>query len=305
MSGADTLSLANRCLPQRVCHPPATSPANGGWRARPFLKWAGGKQRLLAQYEAFFPDEFNRYFEPFVGGGAVFFHLWNTDRLRKDVVLSDNNEELINVYRVVRDDLEALCVLLAMHQERHCREYYYRIRALDRGQVPLTPVERAARTIYLNRTCYNGLYRVNSKGQFNVPMGSYKDPRVLQEDVLRAASAALQGTRIEAMDFRNVVTMARPGDFVYFDPPYFPVSKTASFTGYTAGSFDADDQRDLAQVFARLTDKGCLCMLSNSYTPFILRLYRDFRVETVSAIRAINSNGGKRGSIREIVVLNY
>ena len=273
--------------------------------ARPFLKWAGGKQQLLAQYEAFFPDEFNRYFEPFVGGGAVFFHLWNTGRLRDQAFLFDNNAELINAYLVVRDDLEALMEVLAIHQEKHCREYYYRIRALDRQKVALSRVERAARTIYLNRTCYNGLYRVNSKGQFNVPMGSYKNPQILQEEVLRAANAALQNACIEVRDFRSIVELAQPGDFFYLDPPYFPLSKTASFTGYTASCFDADDQRDLAEVYAHLTDMGCLCMLSNSCAPFVAQLYRDFRIETVSAIRAINSDGRKRGNITEIVVLNY
>ena len=274
-------------------------------RARPFLKWAGGKQQLLAQFERYFPTNFKRYFEPFVGGGAVFFHLWNTGRLPDDVFLFDNSEELINAYKAVRDNLEELISLLAVHKQRHNRDYYYAIRDLDRQSVELSNVERAARAIYLNRTCYNGLYRVNAKGQFNVPMGSYKDPTILHEDVLRAASAALQGVTIEARDFRSVVDLCRPGDFVYLDPPYYPLTKTASFRSYTAASFSDEDQRDLADVFRQLTEKGCLCMLSNSYTPFILGLYGDFRIETVNAIRAINCDGAARCGVQEALVLSY
>jgi DNA adenine methylase len=272
--------------------------------AKPFLKWAGGKQQLLAQYEAYFPTDFRRYFEPFVGGGAVFFYLWNAERLDQ-VFLFDNNEELINTYQVVRHKLDELVDVLAVHKEKHDREYYYKIRSLDRQDVVLSDVERAARTLYLNKTCYNGLYRVNSKGQFNVPMGSYKNPRILHEHTLRAASAALQNACVEVRDFRTVVDLAQARDFFYFDPPYDPVSKTASFTGYTAGSFRDEDQRALADVFARLAEKDCLCMLSNSHTPFILHLYQDFRIETVQANRAINSDAGGRGSVQEVVVLNY
>lgn len=273
--------------------------------AKPFLKWAGGKQQLCAQYETYFPTGFSRYFEPFVGGGAIFFHLWSAGRLSDEVFLSDNNEELMNTYKVVRDKLDELIELLVVHKVEHGKEYYYETRKLDRQDVELSDVERAARTIYLNRTCYNGLYRVNSKGQFNVPMGSYKNPKIVREDVLRAASVALQEVSIEVRDFREVADFAQPGDFFYFDPPYDPVSKTASFTSYTAGNFQKQDQRDLTDLFARLSEMGCLCMLSNSYTPFVLQLYQDFRIETVQANRAINSDADGRGSIEEVVVLNY
>ena len=273
--------------------------------ARPFVKWAGGKQQLLAQYEALFPDGVARYFEPFVGGGAVFFHFWNTRRLPEQRYLFDNNHELVTAYQIVRDDLEALLDLLAVHTERHNKEYYYQIRKLDRRNVELSDVERAARTIYLNKTCYNGLYRVNRKGQFNVPIGSYKDPKIRDEETLRAANAALQGVHIEVRDFRTIVDLAQAGDFFYFDPPYDPLSKTASFTSYTAGNFGDDDQRDLHDVFVQLTDKGCRCMLSNSYTPFVLDLYQAFRIETVRANRAISSDPNGRGGIPEVVVLNY
>lgn len=273
--------------------------------AKPFLKWVGGKQQLLSQFEIFFPTDFERYLEPFVGGGAVFFHLWNTGKLPRETFLFDHNQELTNTFLVVKDQVDELIAVLSTHQEKHCKKYYYQIRALDRENIDLSPVERAARTIYLNRTCYNGLYRVNSKDQFNVPIGSYKNPQILYDDVLRAASLALQNTSIATKDFRELVDLARAGDFFYFDPPYDPVSKTASFTSYTANNFGDDDQRALASVFAQLAGKGCFCMLSNSYTPFMLNLYRDFRVEIVQAKRAVNSNGNGRGSIPEILVLNY
>jgi DNA adenine methylase len=273
--------------------------------AKPFLKWVGGKKQLLSQFEVYFPLNYDRYFEPFVGGGAVFFHLWNGYRLPENVFLFDNNAELINAYCVVRDELDALIELLATHQKNHNKEYYYQIRSLDRQDIKLTDVEKAARIIYLNRTCYNGLYRVNSKQQFNVPIGSYRNPIILYRNVLEAASSALQNVCVEVKDFREVIALAQTGDFFYFDPPYDPVSKTASFTGYTAGSFRDEDQLDLAEIFKELTDKGCLCMLSNSYTPFILELYRNFNIEVVNARRAVNSDANGRGNIREVVVSNY
>lgn len=273
--------------------------------ARPFVKWAGGKHQLLSQFEAYFPANCERYFEPFVGGGAVFFHLWNTARLPEQVFLFDNNEELVNAYLVVRDKLDALIDLLAVHKRNHSQEYYYKIRGLDRQPIELSAVERAARTIYLNKTCYNGLYRVNSKGQFNVPVGRYENPRILYREALQSASEALQNVCVEVRDFRETVTLAQSGDFFYLDPPYDPISKTASFTSYTATSFGEQDQRDLVTLFAQLTDKGCLCMLSNSCTPFILELYQRFRIERVRARRVVNADAEGRGEIEEVVVLNY
>lgn len=273
--------------------------------AKPFLKWVGGKNQLLAQFEAYFPSNVKRYFEPFVGGGAVFFHLWNSGILPAQVFLFDNNEELINTYLVIRDKLDELIERLRIHKKKHSKEYYYKIRSLDRQDIELTDTERAARTIYLNKTCYNGLYRVNRKGQFNVPMGSYKNPPILNEDVLENASQALQNVSIEVKDFREIVDIAQPGDFFYFDPPYDPVSSTASFTSYTASNFGDEDQRDLSAVYTQLAQKGCLCMLSNSYTPFIRELYQEFRIEIVYAKRAVNSDANGRGAIKEVVVLNY
>lgn len=280
-------------------------------KAKPFLKWAGGKSQLLEQMDPFFPKALNggkirRYIEPFVGGGAVFFHLWTTDRLPEQTYLFDNNKELINTYKVVRDNVEALIELLSFHEQHHSREYYYKIRDLDRKPgLLLSDIEIAARTIYLNRTCYNGLYRVNSNGQFNVPMGSYKNPKILHKEVLMAANAALQGVMIEVWDFQTVLDIARPKDFIYFDPPYDPVSKTASFTSYTSDNFREDDQRRLAEVYRELTRRDCYCMLSNSHTPFILDLYRGYRIEVVQAARAINSDPNSRGAIDEVLVLNY
>ena len=280
-------------------------------KAKPFLKWVGGKTQLLEQMDRFFPATLtagteNSYHEPFVGGGAVFFHLWNTSRLPRKAYLFDNNEGLINTYLVIRDNVEELIALLSVHKLHHNKEYYYHIRGLDRnGSMTLSDIERAARTIYLNRTCYNGLYRVNSKGQFNAPMGSYKNPKILYEDVLLAASAALQNVVIEVRDFHAVLNYADRGDFVYFDPPYDPLSDTASFTGYTADNFHEKDQRKLAEVYAVLSKRGCFCMLSNSRTPLILDLYSNFRIEIVRANRAINSDPSRRGAIDEVLVLSY
>jgi DNA adenine methylase len=272
---------------------------------KPFLKWVGGKQQLLAQFQTFFPSQFKRYIEPFAGGAAVYFHLWGAKKLPRKNYLFDNNEELINAYRTVRDNIEELIELLVVHQKEHSKDYYYHIRNLDRNSVHLSDVERTARTIYLNRTGYNGLYRVNSKGFFNVPIGSYKNPQILYTEVLKNASRALQGVTIEVSDFRETERFGKPGDFFYFDPPYDPVSRTSSFTGYTAYCFGDEDQHDLARVYSSLTKKGCLCMLSNSHTNLIRELYKRFHIEIVQAKRAVNSNANGRGNIDEVVVLNY
>jgi len=272
---------------------------------KPFLKWAGGKSQLIQQYVPLFPKTFNRYCESFIGGGAIFFYLWNSKRLPSACYLFDNNEELINVYQVVRDEVDILIRLLWLHKKSHRKDYYYKIRNLDRENIALSPVEKAARLIYLNKTCFNGLYRVNSKGYFNVPMGSYRNPQIFDEKQLQAVSFALQNVKLEIRDFRTMVDFAQEKDFFYFDPPYHPVSATSSFTRYSANDFTEKDQNDLANVFDALTNKGCYCMLSNSYTPFILNLYKNFTIKLIDATRRINSNSGKRGLIKEVVVLNY
>ncbi|MFQ5691973.1 MAG: DNA adenine methylase [Nitrospinota bacterium] len=267
----------------------------------PFLKWAGGKTRLLAQFEPFFPERIGRYAEPFVGSAAVFFHLAQR-RQPSNVVLSDSNEELINVYRVVRDDVERLIPILERHRRSHGKAHYYRVRAVNPEN--LAPTARAARLIYLNKTCYNGLYRVNARGEFNVPMGSYKNPKIFDAENLRRVSRALQGVDIRVRHFEAYVDLAKRGDFFYFDPPYHPISATSSFTSYTTGNFMEADQERLAEVYRALDRKGCRLMLSNSDCAFIRGLYRGFRLETVRARRAINSNGGGRGEITELLVLN-
>jgi len=278
-------------------------------RAAPFVKWAGGKSQLLEQFEPLFPVQFNRYIEPFVGGGAVFFHLYNQGRIGDGVILNDLNEELMNCYEVIRDKVDELIEELRRHEPHKTeKSYFYEIRGWDRkrGFKERSPVERAARTIFLNRTCYNGLYRVNSRGQFNVPFGSYKNPTICDEDNLRAVSQALQGVELRSEDFERCIDWAGPGDFLYLDPPYHPLSETASFTSYTSDNFDEDDQNRLKEVFRQLDQKGCIVMLSNSYTPFIQqKLYVDYRQEVVNATRAISCKGDGRGSIPELVILNY
>ncbi|MCB9729816.1 MAG: DNA adenine methylase [Deltaproteobacteria bacterium] len=263
---------------------------------QPILKWAGGKRSLLPDLCARLPARFERYYEPFFGGGALFFHL-----LPDVARLSDVNSELIDLYRVTRDSVEELIEDLRTH--RYERGYYYAMRATDPRT--LGPVQRASRTIYLNRTCFNGLYRVNRRGQFNVPMGRYQDPVICQADRLRAASQALAGVDLRDADFTWVLDEARAGDFVYFDPPYQPVSRTANFTSYARGDFGEKDQAHLAEVFSALASRGVHCMLSNSDTPLVRDLYGEFRCERVFAPRAISRRGDGRQSVAEVIVLSY
>ncbi len=207
----------------------------------------------------------------------------------------------------MRDDVEALIDRLSAHQRRHSEKHYYAVRDVEPSRHETLPA--AARLIYLNRTCFNGLYRVNRHGKFNVPMGDYDKPKILDAENLRAVSAALKGVKLKVAHFREVLSFARKGDFLYFDPPYQPISATSSFTSYAArdgrAGFDEDDQRELAEVYTKLARRGCRVMLSNSDTPFIRRLYRRFRICGVEARRAINSKAERRGAIQEVVVLNY
>ncbi len=258
---------------------------------------------MLPQLAPLFPPQFTGYHEPFVGSAAVYFHLHGLRGRMGRVRLTDSNAELINCYRIIQDRVDAVIELLARHKKKHSRNYYYEIRT--RMPNELDEAQRAARFIYLNKTCYNGLYRVNSKGQFNVPMGRYKNPGVFDPDGLRRASAALQGAEIEVASFRDTMNRAQRGDFVYFDPPYHPLTKTANFTAYTESAFGEQEQRELAQVYCELDRTGCQVMLSNSWTPFVRELYEGFNLIEVKANRAINSNAGKRGRVSEMVVLNY
>ncbi len=268
--------------------------------AAPFLKWAGGKQSLLTQYRPFLPAvaSVGRYYEPFIGSAALFFH-WRPAR----ATLADVNASLIEVYQVVQLEVEALIAALRRHVNDEA--YFYEIRSLDPGQ--LSPVERAARLIYLNKTCYNGLYRENRRGQFNVPFGRYANPTICDAPRLRRASRALRGVRLCVADFAAVVEAVGPKDFVYFDPPYAPLTATSSFTSYSRFGFDAADQHRLAQAFHRLSDRGCRAMLSNSSAPLIYDLYQGhgYRIETIQARRPINSRADRRGPVTELLILNF
>ncbi|MBI4780439.1 MAG: DNA adenine methylase [Oscillatoriophycideae cyanobacterium NC_groundwater_1537_Pr4_S-0.65um_50_18] len=264
---------------------------------RPFLKWAGGKAQLIQQYQSHFPQRYKTYYEPFLGGGAIFFHLSPTQAM-----LTDINPELVNVYRCVKESVEAVIARLEVHHRSHNPDYYYEMRSTP-GK---TQVEKAARFIYLNKTCFNGLYRENSKGEFNVPIGRYKSPRICNPDLLYAVSQTLKHTEIQVASFDAVLNYATdPQDFVYFDPPYHPISLTSSFTGYSRYSFHAQDQIRLRDTFAELAQRGVQVMLSNSDCEFVRDLYQDFNIYTISASRAINSNAQKRGKISEVLVTSY
>lgn len=271
---------------------------------RPFLKWVGGKGQLLPKLLARVDDAdaIGRYHEPFVGGGALFFELERSGRLpRAKAFLSDNNERLIETYRGVQSDVERLITLLERHKARHSEEYYYDVRA----KVPRDPIARAARIIFLNKTCYNGLYRENRKGEFNAPFGRYKNPAICDAENLRAVAKALRRAKLECRHFDTVAKHAKKGDFVYFDPPYHPVSKTASFTSYDKGGFGEDSQRLLAKDFADLAGRGVKVLLSNSMTDLIRELYRDFTIEEVYARRNVNSRADRRGPVPEALIRNF
>jgi len=274
----------------------------------PFVKWAGGKGQLLSQFEPYFPPGFRRYIEPFVGGGAVFFHLSRQGRLAgKQVILIDRLEELINAYRAVQGRAEDLIAELQRHEPHKIdADYYYAVRAWDRQKdyAQRSDLERAARFLYLNRTCYNGLYRVNRRGQFNVPFGRYRNPTICDVGNLQAASRALQGVTLLVGDFTRSLEMAGAGDLVYLDPPYHPLSDTANFTSYTAADFGFQDQQRLAGLFRDLDQRGCQVLLSNSATDLVRDLYDGYEQVEVQATRAISSKGDERGAISELLISN-
>lgn len=269
----------------------------------PVLKWAGGKRQILQHILKQIPEEFSTYYEPFLGGGAVFF-----DLQPQKAVVNDINEELVNVYTVIRDNLEELIEDLKKHKNE--RDYFYAIRELDRDKEKyreLSNVERASRIIYLNKTCYNGLFRVNRQGEFNAPFGRYKNPNIVNERTLRAVSNYLNKAKVTLRcgDFEGVVKGIRKGSFVYFDPPYDPVSDSANFTGYDKGGFNRAEQVRLKMLCDELDARGVRFLLSNSATDFILELYKDYHITIVRANRAINSRGDKRGKVDEVLVKNY
>ncbi|MGB8222882.1 MAG: DNA adenine methylase [Polyangiales bacterium] len=270
--------------------------------AAPFVKWAGGKGRLLSQLRPLLPSgvEQMRHVEPFVGGGALFFA-----RRPARALLTDINPTLVATYSAIRDDVAAVIGALRGLAHRHSKESYYEIRERYNEGRRVSVSQRAAMFIYLNKTCFNGLHRVNRKGAFNVPVGSYKNPRILNEDALHAASRALEGAQLRCEPFDALLESAKPGDFIYFDPPYEPVSQTSSFTSYARDGFSREDQTRLRDVYKALDRRGCKLMLSNSDVPFIRNLYRSFHIDTVAAPRAINCDAKKRGKVTEVLVRNY
>ncbi|MEH2197207.1 DNA adenine methylase [Nostoc sp.] len=266
---------------------------------RPFLKWAGGKSRLIQQYIPYFPKSYKNYYEPFLGGGAVFFHLQPNI-----ATLTDINTELINTYCCVRDRVDELIALLKEHKIQHNKDYYYSIRNNYGG----TDIEKAARLIYLNKTCFNGLYRVNSQGKFNVPLGRYENPNICSEILLQAASEALSHAEIQQADFTEVLNHATSSDdFVFFDPPYYPISDTSYFTAYSQNCFTKKDQELLRDTCAELASRGVKVMVCNSDSEFIINIYKDINFESykIKAARSINSNIKNRGMINELLITSF
>lgn len=274
---------------------------------KPFTKWTGGKRQLLPELLNRVPKQFNRYYEPFVGGGALFFEIKPTH-----ATINDFNTELIYSYQQIRDDVDNLISILKTHEKNNNKEYYLYLRSADRdGRIDkMNATEKAARLLYMLRVNFNGLYRVNSKNQFNVPYGKHKNPKIVNESLLYEISKYLQSNDIKILneDFETSVAKAKSGDFVYFDPPYAPVSSTSTFTAYTHAGFDDEEQKRLRNVFSDLTDRGVKVMLSNSDTNIIHELYRDIpktTIEIVGANRMINSKATGRGKINEVLIRNY
>ncbi len=266
----------------------------------PIVKWVGGKRQLMFELQKNLPENYNRYFEPFIGGGALFFELQP-----ENAYISDMNEELINLYQVVRDNVDELVADLQKHDIS--KEYFMEIRNIDRTEEykNWSNIQKASRFIYLNRTCFNGMYRVNSKGEFNVPFGHYKNPRILDENNLINCSNLLQRTEIKHADFSEILKKVKKDDFVYFDPPYVPLSETSSFTSYTKDGFDIDMQFKLRDVCDELDTMGVKFLLSNSDTKLVNELYENYNIKKVFASRQINANADGRGKITEVLVRNY
>lgn len=269
----------------------------------PVLKWVGGKRQLIEAFKPLLPSKITTYCEPFVGGGALLLHLQPAV-----AYINDINADLIRVYRVIRDDVNALIEELEKYE--NTADYFYSVRDWDRDKEryeSLTDIQKAARIIYLNKTCFNGLYRVNNAGEFNSPFGNYRNPNIVNAPVLRAVSAYFDSANIQmtSTDYAEVLKTIPKGTFTYLDPPYDPISETASFTGYSKGGFSRADQIRLRECCDDLTARGVKFMLSNSATDFILEQYAEYNITVVQAKRAINSNASKRGDVDEVVVRNY
>lgn len=269
--------------------------------SKPVVKWVGGKRQLLNEIKKNLPAKYNNYFEPFIGGGALFFDLKHHTSF-----INDYNKDLINLYRVIKTHPNKLLKDLEKHI--NTKEYYYSLREIDRDLEKyneLSNIEKASRFMYLNKTGFNGLYRVNQKNQYNVPFGSYKNPKIIDTENILSVSKLLQDTKITNGDFENIKKYIEKNDFVYFDPPYVPVNKTSSFTGYTDKGFDNEMQLRLKSFCDYIDSIGAYFMLSNSYTEFILELYKDYKIITVEANRALNCKAEGRGKIKEVLVVNY
>ncbi len=274
-------------------------------KGKPFVKWAGGKRQIIDKLKQYVPNEYKTYYEPFVGGGALLFEL-----SPKKAVINDYNSELINVYECIKDDkkFDAMCKELNKHEAEHSEEHYYEVRNIDRDKKKfskLVDYKRAARTIYLNKACFNGLYRVNSKNEFNVPFGKKLKVNTYEGQNLGIVCGYLNYNDVTLLstDFEEAVKTAKKGDFIYFDPPYD--SDTSTFNSYTEAGFGKDEQVRLANLFKSLSNKGCYVMLSNHNTKLINELYKDFNIHVIKANRNINANGKKRGAVEEVIITNY
>jgi DNA adenine methylase len=275
-------------------------------QARPFLKWVGGKAQLLSQFEKYYPESFNNYFEPFIGGGALFFNLNPTM-----AHINDINATLIATYKSIKNNSEEIIKILKKLHDKYQKsddvarsDFFYDIREKF-NSLSSTDLKKSAYLIFLNKTCFNGMYRENSKGGFNTPFGKYKNPTILDRENILRISKVLKNTKLTSISFEEAVAEAKKGDFIYFDPPYYPLSETAKFTNYHKDSFTEEDQLKLRDVFVELDKRGCYVMLSNSYTPFVNDIYKKYRRETVMANRAINCKASGRGKIKELLILNY
>lgn len=269
---------------------------------RPFVKWVGGKRQLIPVIRQKIPNHFTTYIEPFVGGGALLFELQP-----EKAKINDANSELINVFKIIKDD--PYCLLRSLKNHKNTSDYFYSMRALDRNVTykGLSPVEKASRLIYLNKTCYNGLYRVNKSGQFNAPFGKYKNPKIVDEENILAISEYLNHADLEIsnVDFEESLNAVEKGSFVYFDPPYDPSSLSSNFTNYMPEGFNIFDQVRLRDLCDKLSAKGIKFMVSNASTPFIQDLYKNYHIQIIQAKRSVNSNGDKRGFVNEVLITNY
>ena len=274
---------------------------------KPFVKWAGGKRQLIPILNQNLPESFGMYYEPFLGGGALLFHIL-TDKNGQKCSISDLNSDLVLAYTTIRDRIDALITSLKNHEknyQKNSESYYYSIRESN----PRSEIEKTSRLIFLNRTCFNGLYRVNSKGKFNVPLGKYSNPNIVNEENLRAVSHILQSSRIsiKCRDFEAVLRDAKRGDLVYFDPPYQPVSSTANFTSYTNKDFTYDDLTRLSELCLKLDSRGCKILLSNSDSKEVSDIFAKspWKITRIEANRSINSNSKKRTGHFELLIKNY